>query len=150
MPNKNFIVLFSYFSMSIKFLFAAFFAGNIPNISPINVDIINASIIEFIDTIALNGKINDIIYEDIAPNINPIMPPIIVMNIDSNKNWNIISFFVAPTDNLIPISFSLSETDIYIIFIIPTPAINSDIPAIADIKYVIPLIILPMPFNRIT
>lgn len=41
-------------------------------------------------------------------------------------------FFGAPTHRLIPISFVLFDTDIYIIFITPTPAKNIDIDAIAQ------------------
>ena len=60
----------------------------------------------------------------------PMTPPTIPKNPDSIKNNMNIVEFLAQIDFMIPISFVLSTTAVYIVFIIPIPPTSSEIPAI--------------------
>ena len=62
-----------------------------------------------------------------TPRTIPIKPPNKQRKIASNKNWDRIFIFFAPTAFLIPISFVLSVTDTSIMFIIPIPAASNAI-----------------------
>lgn len=53
-----------------------------------------------------------------------------------HRNCSKIFLGLAPIDRRIPISCVRSDTEIYIIFITPIPAIKIEIPAIALMKYV--------------
>ena len=64
------------------------------------------------------------------PKIIPIIPPPTLISTDSDKNCNMTSSSVAPIALMIPISLVLSNTEASMIFIIPIPPNNRDIPAI--------------------
>ena len=64
------------------------------------------------------------------PIIAPIIPPASPRRLDSIRKMVRMSEFFAPTAFIIPISFLLSRTDVYIVFIIPIPPTTSEIAAI--------------------
>lgn len=125
-----------YLRISIRLLLAACFAGNIPNVIPTKVETENASTKDFNVTMALNGSNTEMDIAIIAPSAKPIIPPSNVKNIASNRNCSKICLGLAPIDRRIPISCVRFDTEIYIIFITPIPAIKREIPAIALMKYV--------------
>jgi hypothetical protein len=70
------------------------------------------------------------------PVILPRIPPVMLMTIASIKNCISMSMPLAPSDIRKPISFVLSVTDTYMIFMMPMPPTNNEIPAIAASKTV--------------
>ncbi len=68
--------------------------------------------------------------ESAEPKTMPISPPIVEVTAASMTNCVIIDLRFAPSALRIPISRVRSVTDTSIIFITPTPATRSDIPAI--------------------
>ena len=65
-----------------------------------------------------------------TPKATPIIPPETLMMIDSIKNWNNICLPLAPMDIRKPISRVRSVTETYMIFMIPIPPTNREIPPI--------------------
>ena len=59
----------------------------------------------------------------------PIIPPATVRMIASERNWVIITFFLAPRALRSPISLVLSVTVTSMIFIMPIPPTNNEIAA---------------------
>ena len=69
-----------------------------------------------------------------TPMATPISPPTKPKNPDSMKNKVKIELFLAPIDFMMPISFVLSRTAVYIVFVIPMPPTTREINAIIEIK----------------
>jgi ligand-binding sensor domain-containing protein len=97
---------------------------------PTATEIPNERKIDITEMMVLIWVNHSIEYDNIIPKIMPIIPPERQMRTDSNRNCPIMSWLVAPTDILIPISRVLSNTVTNIIFIIPIPPMIKDIPAI--------------------
>lgn len=72
--------------MSIKFLFAAVFAGSKPKMIPTASEIKKANIKSVNVVMLLNGSKRDKNLATINPRKNPIIPPIVVSINDSSKN----------------------------------------------------------------
>ena len=64
------------------------------------------------------------------PRIAPTIPPTEPKKPDSIKNNEKMLEFLAPIDFIIPTSFVLSTTDVYIVFIMPMPPTSREMPAI--------------------
>ncbi len=112
-------------------------AGNTPNKIPIPDETPKATITA--TKFKLAGKKNLIPQTINAERARPTIPPSNDNTTDSVKNWSNTSFSVAPIARLIPISFVLSVTVAYIIFIIPIPPTNREIePMAIRIELIIP------------
>ena len=83
------------------------------------------------ETTGVHFPINAIPTAPKYPKNIPITPPKIVKKTASMRNCKRISFLLAPIAFLKPISLVLSVTETSMIFIIPIPPTNKDIPAIA-------------------
>ena len=83
-----------------------------------------------------------------APKNIPIVPPVKPINPDSIKNRDNMSLFLAPTAFIVPISFVLSKTDVYIVFAIPIPPTTNQIAAIPAKNPVMIVRIVPNVFNN--
>jgi len=128
---------YSLLSASIGFRLAALIAGVYPNISPIATDTLNEIITAFKlagDEIFINLPMVGLA---IQPSTIPSEPPSVLVTKASITNCCSITPFLAPSAFLIPISLVLSVTDTNMMFITPTPATRSEIPAIAPIIVVI-------------
>ena len=117
-----FSVVYSYRIASIGDRSAAFFAGNTPKKTPIKLDTPKASITA-VKLIATGNQIRTTNTIPVA-NSSPNNPPNADKTTDSVRNCNKTSFLVAPIALRIPISFVLSVTVAYIIFIMPIPPDN--------------------------
>ncbi len=104
--------------------------GIYPNPIPIAADTPKAISIAFILGAASKPKALPSRTVKTYPNTIPREPPMQLMRVASITNCLIISFFRAPIAFRIPISLVLSTTDTNMMFIIPIPATNRDIPAI--------------------
>ena len=83
-----------------------------------------------------------------APKNIPIVPPVKPINPDSIKNRDNMSLFLAPTAFIVPISFVLSKTDVYIVFAIHIPPTTNEIAAIPAKNPVMIVRIVPNVFNN--
>ena len=89
-----------------------------------------------------------IILDTPNPKNIPKIPPKKERTKDSIKNWIIISISRAPNAFLIPISLVRSVTYTSMIFIIPIPPTNKEIPAIALItKVTIPVTLFTLSIS---
>ena len=109
--------------------FDARFAGKTPKNIPIPDEIKN--VITTAKTLRDAGKNNLTTNIIKLAKISPATPPKTERIKLSVKNCTRISLLVAPTARLIPISFVLSVTVAYIIFIIPIPPTRREIEPIA-------------------
>lgn len=105
------------------------FAGITPKKIPMALEIPRAINTE--RRLIATGKKGLTIKTIIIAKNNPKKPPSAESRIDSVKNCTLISFSVAPTARLIPISLVLSVTEAYMMFIIPMPPTKREIEPIA-------------------
>ncbi len=91
----------------------------------------NDKMIEDSETNVGQDKKTAISFDASKPNNTPIIPPVMLITIASIKNCIRISIPLAPIDMRKPISFVRSVTDTYMIFMMPMPPTNNDMPAMA-------------------
>ena len=75
------------------------------------------------------------------------MPPAVAISIDSARNWKRISFRLAPTAILMPISRVRSVTVTSMMFMMPIPLMTSEIAPIRNRIRVSAVAILPAAFR---
>ena len=110
---------------------AARLAGVMPKIKPTVAATPKDKMMDVSEMMVGISAISETPYASKTPRIMPIMPPETLIMTDSNKNWLIISDFLAPMANRKPISLMRSRTDASMMFIIPMPPTSKDMPAIA-------------------
>ena len=110
---------------------AALRAGQIPKKSPVANDTLNDITTELSVTGALNVPVTVNTIGKILPSTTPINPPSKLSTTASIMNWSKMSRDWAPTARRKPISLVRSVTLTNMIFMIPIPPTNNEIPAIA-------------------
>ncbi len=121
------VFFYSNLKASIGLSFAAFFAGMIQKISPIEIEERTAINTDFTEIMAcmVFCTLFTIHMTNMLKSIH-IIHQMAVISTDSAKNWLIMSFFFAQIAFLIQISFVLSVTETSMIFMTPIHPTSSE------------------------